>query len=108
MVKNLKSLRLSAGFSQKQLADVINVSQQSINKYENHDVEPNIDTLIAIAKLFDTSVDYLIGMTDIKRKIENVHQYDLNEKEKTVIDLFRSLSDTDKKTITDLLYRLQK
>ena len=106
MVKNLKSLRINAGLSQKQLADVINVSQQSINKYENHEVEPNIETLISIAKLFDTSVDYLIGMTNIKRKIENVEKYDLNEKEAEVIDFYRMLNTTDKNTIIALLHRL--
>ena len=106
MVRNLKNLRINAGMSQKQLADVINVSQQSINKYENHDVEPNIETLIAIAKLFDTSVDYLIGITDVKRKIENVQQYDLNGNEKEIVDLYRSLNDEDKKIITELSKRL--
>lgn len=106
MVRNLKNLRINAGMSQKQLADVINVSQQSINKYENHDVEPNIETLIAIAKLFDTSVDYLIGITDVKRKIENVQQYDLNGNEKEIVDLYRALNDEDKKIITELSKRL--
>ncbi len=108
MVKNLKSLRIDAGYSQKQLADVINVSQQSINKYENHDVEPNIETLIAIAKLFDTSVDYLIGLTDIKRKIENVYKFDLNDSEKNVVDMFRQLNDGDRKLIIELLHSLQQ
>lgn len=61
MVKNLKELRVQAGISQQQLADVIGVSQQSINKYENHNIEPDIRTLVALADYFETSVDYLIG-----------------------------------------------
>lgn len=36
MLKNLKKLREEKGISQKQLADVISVSQQSINKYEKY------------------------------------------------------------------------
>ncbi|HIU69449.1 MAG TPA: helix-turn-helix transcriptional regulator [Candidatus Scubalenecus merdavium] len=63
MVKNLKKLRKLFGVSQQQLADVLGVSQQSINKYENHNVEPDIETLIAMADYFDTSVDYLVGRT---------------------------------------------
>jgi transcriptional regulator with XRE-family HTH domain len=108
MVKNLKILRISAGLSQKQLADVINVSQQSINKYENHEVEPNIETLISIAKLFNTSVDYLIGATDVKRKIELVQQYDLNSEEKELIDLYRTTDEEDKYLIVKIMQRLRK
>lgn len=64
MIKNLKALREKHGISQQKLAVAIGVSQQSINKYENHNIEPDIDTLIAIADYFGTSVDYLIGRTD--------------------------------------------
>ncbi|MBQ8922805.1 MAG: helix-turn-helix transcriptional regulator [Oscillospiraceae bacterium] len=41
MVKNLKTLRTKFRLSQQQLADVIGVSQQSVNKYENHNIEPD-------------------------------------------------------------------
>lgn len=61
MLENLKKLRTEAGVTQKQLADAISVSQQSINKYENHNIEPDIQTLIQIADFFHTTVDYLVG-----------------------------------------------
>ena len=69
MLPNLKALRMRRGMSQQQLASVINVSQQSINKYENHDVEPNIETLCALADYFNVSVDYLLGLIDTPRKL---------------------------------------
>lgn len=61
MVKNLKKLRMEQGVSQQQLADFIGVSQQSVNKYENHNVEPDIETLSLIAEFFNVSIDYLVG-----------------------------------------------
>lgn len=61
MLENLRKLRTEANVTQKQLADAISVSQQSINKYENHNIEPDIRTLILIADFFHTTVDYLIG-----------------------------------------------
>ena len=61
MLENLRKLRTEAGVTQKQLADAISVSQQSINKYENHNIEPDIQTLVLIADFFHTSVDYLVG-----------------------------------------------
>lgn len=99
MVENLKKLRVKTNISQQQLADVIRVSQQSINKYENHGVEPDIKTLIAMADYFSTSVDYLIGNTKIERKIENVQKYDLNDEEIQLIDGFRKLNPTEKEII---------
>lgn len=99
MVENLKKLRKNAGISQQQLADVVGVSQQSINKYENHGVEPDIATLISLANYFSTSVDYLIGNTDIERKIENVQAYDLNAEEIRVIDGYRKLNPAEKEIV---------
>ena len=43
MVQNLKQLRLEKNLSQNKLAEIIGVSQQSINKYENHNIEPDIE-----------------------------------------------------------------
>lgn len=59
MIRNLKKLRTEKGVSQRQLGEAIGVSQQSINKYENYEIETDIRTLIMMAQYFDTSVDYL-------------------------------------------------
>ena len=92
MLINLKSLREDAAVSQKQLADAIGVSQQSINKYENHNIEPDIETMIRIADYFNTSVDYLIGHSSVKHKIEKVTAYELNAEESRIVDAYRKLS----------------
>lgn len=99
MIKNLKMLREATTISQKQLAEAIGVSQQSINKYENHNIEPDIGTLIRIADYFDTSVDYLIGHTTIRHKIEKVTAYELNAEESHMIDNIRKLSKKQKHCI---------
>ena len=52
MLQNLKHLREKNGVTQQQLAAAVGVSQQSINKYENHNIEPDIRTLIAISDFF--------------------------------------------------------
>ena len=103
MLGNLKSLRETAAVSQKQLADAIGVSQQSINKYENHNIEPDIETLIRIADFFDTSVDYLVGYTKIRRKIEQATSYELNEEEAKIMDGFRKLPKKQKACIATII-----
>lgn len=99
MVENLKKLRNKKGVSQQKLADAIEVSQQSINKYENHKIEPDIQTLIKLADYFETSVDYLIGHTDIDHVMEAVYSYDLNEDEESLISNYRKLSKKQKESI---------
>ena len=103
MLKNLKKLRTESGISQRELAENIGVSQQSINKYENHNIEPDIETLIRMADFFDTSVDYLVGHSRIRRRIEPVSTYDLNKDEATVMDGFRQLSRKQRKAISQLI-----
>lgn len=93
MIKNLKYLRNREKVSQQQLAEVIGISQQSVNKYENHNIEPDISTLIKIADYFNTSVDFLIGNTDIDHKSEKVESCDLNEEELSLVQAYRKLNE---------------
>lgn len=99
MVKNLKVLRSKRKISQQKLAEIIGVSQQSINKYENHAVEPDIHTLMVLADFFHTSVDYLVGHTDADHVIEPVFPFELNQEEIGIINNYRHLSEKEKKSI---------
>lgn len=62
--KRLKSLRLEKGLSTTALAKEIKVSDASISRWENGLRVPNIDELFALAKFFNVSADYLIGLED--------------------------------------------
>ena len=99
MLKNLKQLRAEKGVSQRQLGEAIGTSQQSINKYENHEIEPDISTLISIAKYFNTSVEFLIGNTDIRRVIEATTAFDLNDDEAAIIKKYRQLDPGEKSSL---------
>lgn len=99
MVKNLRKLRTSRGISQQQLADVIGTTQQSINKYENHSVEPDIRALIKLADYFDTSVDYLIGHTSPLSNQSPMEELDLCKEEFLLVRDFRKLSKEEKESI---------
>lgn len=100
MLDRLKKLREKAGVSQKALAESIGVSQQSINKYENHNIEPDVATLIRIADYFDTSVDYLIGHSNIDHRIEELRSCDLNEEEYAHLQRYRKMTAKQKQSIS--------
>lgn len=97
MVKNLRKLRMSRGLSQQQLADIITTSQQSINKYENHNVEPDISTLIKFADYFHVSVDYLIG--HIPDETNYPADTELSKEEYRLVLNYRRLSKDEKDSI---------
>ena len=92
MLPNLKLLRKKKGVSRQKLAEALGLSQQSINHYENHKIEPDIATLIKIADYFETSVDYVIGHTEILRPIEPTSAHHLNQDEADVITKYRALT----------------
>lgn len=62
--KRLKELRLENNYTQTNVALKIGIRQQSYARYESGSGEPNLETLVAIAKLFNVSVDYLLGITE--------------------------------------------
>lgn len=103
MLPNLKVLRKEYGISQQQLADSIGVSQPSINKYENHNIEPDFDILMRLADYFNTSVDYIIGYTEIRHKIEHIEETYLNCEESHLIRQYRSLKKEQQACITNLI-----
>lgn len=99
MLPNLKLLRKEKGISQQRLADAIGVTQPSINKYENHNIEPELEVLKRLADFFNTSIDYIVGHTDVKQKIEHTEYYALNDREAALIKMYRNLTDFKKQCI---------
>lgn len=95
MLRNLKLLRNEYGISQQRLADAIHVSQPSINKYENHSIEPEIEILKRMADFFNTSVDYIVGYTDERNK----PTYFLTPAEAELVKRYDALTDDQKRCI---------
>lgn len=102
MLENLKLLRSAAGISQKALAEAIGVSQQSINKYENHNIEPDIATLSRIADYFHVSIDYLVGRTDCPR-LTSFSEGEGRLEEDMLLCRYRALSEKQKKAVQTVL-----
>lgn len=57
----IKKFRTEGGMTQKELADRLKVSAQAVSRWENDEVEPSIDTLNAMADIFNVSMNDLFG-----------------------------------------------
>ncbi len=62
--ERLKELRIEKGLTQTQLAKELRVNQRTISNWEVGERQPDLDTLEVIAKYFNVSYDYLLGLTD--------------------------------------------
>lgn len=60
----LRDLREDKDLTQQDIADYLHIRQNTYSQYENGVRQIPIDCLIKIALYFDTSVDYVIGLTD--------------------------------------------
>ncbi|ACM61504.1 helix-turn-helix protein [Caldicellulosiruptor bescii] len=63
----LKDLRMQKKMSRQELAKMLELSESAIAKYEEGQRSPDLNTLIKIAKFFDVSTDYLLGLTNIPK-----------------------------------------
>lgn len=61
MAWRLKELRTAKKLTQQKVADYLGVTQTTYNYYEKEKSEPTIEIFDKLAKLFNTSIDYIVG-----------------------------------------------
>ena len=64
--KRIKDLREDNDFLQKDIAGILGISQQYYSEYENGKRTITISHLITLAKYYDVSIDYLVGLSNFK------------------------------------------
>ena len=62
--KRIYDLRTAFSWSQVQLAEKLSISKQTVSNWENENIQPSIEMLVRIAKLFRVTTDYLLGLDD--------------------------------------------
>ena len=64
--ENIRSLRVDNGYTQKQIAEILGVSQNTYSQYEIGVLNYPVDALIKLADFYHVSIDYLLGRTATK------------------------------------------
>ena len=70
MYERMRNLREDKDLKQKDIAKMLNVAQTTYSDYENGKINMPTSILIKLAELYNTSIDYLLGMTDNTRPYE--------------------------------------
>ncbi len=74
--ENLKKYRIMNNLTQEDVAEYLGVTPQSVSKWERNECYPDVTLLPALANVFETSIDFLIGMDAIRAQEAryNIHK----------------------------------
>ena len=64
MYPRIRALREDRDLKQSAVAALLHISQATYSRYESHTTEIPLESLIFLAEYYDTSTDYLLGITD--------------------------------------------
>ena len=113
--ERIKELRLSLGLNQVEFGKSLNVTKQSVSNWENENIQPSIDMLTKIAKLYSVSADYLLGRDDVTVRLVGddaltmLDYFNTDEMQagqlKKIIDYFFKMNETGR---VEALNRLQE
>ncbi len=98
--KRLKQVRVEKGFSQAEVADFLNISRQSISRWETDKAYPDLDNLVELSKYYEVSIDEILTETkvlqhEINQKTEQMNQNmeEIEKKQQKLNQLLSSDSD---------------
>ncbi len=61
LAKRIKSSRINAGFSRKEAAEMIGITDAAVGMYESGSRQPSLYALMRLAAVYDVTTDYLLG-----------------------------------------------
>ena len=62
--KRVKELRIECGWTQKEVAEKLKTTTSAVCDWEKGRTQPDLEMLVALATLFNVSVDYLLGLSE--------------------------------------------
>lgn len=98
--KRLKQERLKMGFTQKKLGEILGVTDAAVGMWENGKRIPDAQVLERLADLFDCSVDFLLGRTDIRKP---GHFDDLDPETVKILNRARKLTPKAREQLKDAI-----
>lgn len=70
-ISRLEEMRKEKGFTQRELASKVGVTEVSMSRYIKGERVPTVTTIVSIAQVLGASVDYLVGTSNVKKRQNN-------------------------------------
>ena len=98
----LRLLREEEGDTQARLAEKLKVAQSTVAQWEAGTRKPSADAVVAIARCFYTSADFLLGLVDERLRLVPYYK-DLTENEQTFMQAYAQLSAERKSAVGEIV-----
>lgn len=95
--ENLKKIREDSDLKQEQIAEVLQTTRQYYSEYENGKREIPIRVYIKLAKFYNVSIDYLAGLTNKRKPIDDENSTSITIKQENNKTAIGILSMTERK-----------
>ncbi len=103
----LRELRKSRNMSQKDLAEMFNVAQNTISQWERGVRSIDSDTLLELSRFFNVSTDYLLGKSDDRMGGTSYATPVILKSSQAILDIIDTLSEDKKEKLLELAKMLQ-
>lgn len=90
-MNKLKLLRENAGMTQTELGKLLNVKDSAISKYESGKIPLTDETLLQLSKIFNVSIDYLLGKDHSEQEQEE--PFYTTQRERALLGIYRNYED---------------
>lgn len=93
MANRIRELREEKHMTQVRLSIELEVSQETVSAYESGKHYPSVENLINLSRLFHTSCDYILGLSDIRSPLTKSN---LEQAELSILEKYRQLDEIQK------------
>ena len=115
--ERLRELRIKSGYTQSQIAKILNIDRSTYSYYEIGKTMPDISSLLTLSKVFNISINELLAdeattksvadggqkMDFFRGKKNSSHIYELSGTEKELVGTFRTIAPEQQKKFLSLL-----
>jgi len=105
--ERLKAARERKNLKQNRVAHYLGIHNSTLAKYESGEREPDIETINKLARLYEVSVDYLMGRSEKETKVIE-KSYELDQLDKEIVNIITKMPKDDKKHIVEFMKRFIK
>jgi transcriptional regulator with XRE-family HTH domain len=120
--ERLRELRVKFGYTQNQIAKLLNIDRSTYAYYETGKTHPDVASLLILSRMYNISLDQLLDDETAPKSVSDrhfvkgyvrgnknsSHIYDLSPQEKDLIGAYRSCSDEEREEIMRLAFSLIK
>lgn len=100
LVGNMRTLRKKANYRQEDVSRLLNIQRQTYSNYENASRTPPLEIIIALAEIYNVSVDYLVCGID---HVSDRNASFLTQEERQLLNEFSALSEQKRQEVLEFI-----